>query len=134
MNDDDGSIFDHLDDGDEPDLQPLEEFNLPGQAGGGFRFDVRDPDALGKIQRDMAEHLAKAREQLERRLAAERELMVRATQPGFFEFCLSHQRDEMNAFVRAEFLAQAALERRIAAIEDLIATKLMALDVEVRGG
>ena len=127
-------IFEHLDGDDIPEeIEELERISVPGFAGGGFRFDIRDPDAIDQIRAELEESLERARTSLHLKLAAERRLYLRATQPGFFDYALAQEKTKMPAVTRAEFIAQAALERRVSAIEGLISEKLLALDVETTG-
>src|SRR3990167_925441 len=126
-------IFEHLDGDDIP--EEIEEFAHAAMPGGGaaFKFDIRDPDAIDQIRAELEESLERARTSLHLKLAAERRLYLRATQPGFFDYALAQEKTKMPAVIRAEFIAQAALERRISAIEGLVSEKLCALDVEVTG-
>ena len=126
-------IFEHLDGDDIP--EEIEEFAQMATPGGGaaFKFDIRDPDAIDQIRAELEESLERARAGLHLKLDAERRLFLRATQPGFFDYVLTQEKTKMPAVIRAEFIAQAALERRISAIEGLISEKLLALDVETTG-
>ena len=118
------------DDDDEPRVFPDEAIEVPGFAGmQGFLVDIQDPDAIEKMRTKMEESIAEARAMLEKVEAGQRDMMMRAAQPGYFDWFLDTFAGSMHASTKAEFIAQAALDRRISQLEKLVSERLVDFDL-----
>lgn len=134
MADGDDEFYEHVrpeDEAVEPPAFPDEPIRVPGFMGdgSGFLVDLADPDAVEKIRVALESEIDVARERHSQARAGQEQMMLRAARPGFFQWYLDTFAAHMPPSVKAEFVAQTALDRRITAIEGLLAEKLIRIDL-----